>query len=236
MEEPYKDVSEAHWGLEALLAAFQSRADRRAVFLTIYSLMTEEVATRVWDDDFADSEWVCNYLVAFSNLYREAVYDYGRGRLDSLADTWQLAFEAAEQGDALFVQDAMLGVNAQINDELALAVDRVGVRPDPGTKYADHSQITDVISKIIDDAQDVQVDYGADGIDVVDESLGRFDEGMTVMTIDECRDSAWGTATAMNSRFRMRRRWAEWVNDVTATGAASLILSPQTSDVARRHW
>jgi len=34
----------------------------------------------------------------------------------------------------------------------------------------------------------------------------------------------------MNSRFRSRRRLARWINDVTSTGAAYLILSSRVSD------
>jgi hypothetical protein len=230
VEEPYADVEEAHQRLEELQAAFEARDDRRAVFLTIYARMTGTVARRVRNGEFADPDWVGEYLVAFANLYREAVYDYERGALASLADPWQLAFEAAERGDSLVVQDAMLGVNAHINYDLSFAVDRAGVGPDTATKYEDHSQVTDVIADIIDEAQDELVDHGGEGLETIDESLGRLDEWLTVLTIDECRDSAWRTARAMDSRFGLRQRWAMWINDVTATGAAYLLLSSRTSD------
>ena len=151
---------------------------------------------------------------------RSAVRDYESGDLSSLADPWQLPFEAAENGDSLVLQDALLGVNAHINYDLAQAVDEAGVRPDRQAKYDDHSRIIDVIATVIDDAQDWLVEYGADGIEAVDESLGRLDEHLMVLTIDECRDSAWRTAVALNSRFRTRRRLARWINDVTSTGAA----------------
>lgn len=230
VEEPYSEMWETDRRLKKLLAAFDARDDRRAVFLSLYSRMTKEVTQRVDRDGFADPEWMSEYLVAFANLYRESVYDYESGKLEAVPDPWQLAFEAAERGNSLITHDAMLGVNAHINYDLAFAVDTAGVRPYSEAKYEDHSQVTDVISEIIDDAQDVLVDYGADGIETVDESLGRLDEQLAVLTIDECRDSAWRTAVAMNSRFDTRQRLAEWINDVTATGAAYLILSSHASD------
>jgi hypothetical protein len=230
VEEPYSGVEETHRRLEALHSAFETRDDRRAVFLSIYARMTGTVATRVRQEEFEDPEWVGEYLVAFANLYREAVHDYETGSLDSLADPWQLAFEAAERGDSLVLQDALLGVNAHINYDLSLAVNDAGVRPDPGTKYADHSQVTDVIADIVDDAQEDLYGQGADRLETVDESLGRLDEWLSVLTIDECRDSAWRTAIALNSRLAARRRLARWINDVTSTGMAYLILSTQVSD------
>lgn len=231
VEEPYEGVHGTHERLQTLQGAFEARDDRRAVFLSIYTRMTGAVARRVAREEFDDPDWVGEYLVAFANLYREAVREYEIGALDSLADPWQLAFETAEEGDALVLQDAMLGVNAHINYDLSLAVDEVGVSPDPETKYADHCRVTDVIAEIIDDAQDGLVEYGADGLETLDESLGRLDEKLSVFTIDECRESAWRTAVALNSRFRARRSMARWINDVTSTGAAYLILSSQASDL-----
>lgn len=231
VEEPYSSGDEAHHRLRELLDAFEAQGDRRAVFLSIYVEMTGEVVALVEADGFADSGWVDEYLVAFANRYRRAVYDYERGELESVADPWQIAFEAADRGDSLVLQDAMLGVNAHINYDLAHAIKDVSVRPNRETKYDDHSTVTDVIAAVIDDAQELLVEYGADGVESVDASLGRLDEAFTVLTIDECRDSAWRTAIGLDSRFAARRRVAAWINDVTATGAAYLILSTKTSDL-----
>jgi hypothetical protein len=230
VEEPYAEVGEAHRRLRELRSAFESRNDRRAVFLSIYTEMTGAVADRIQQRRFDDPGWVGEYLVAFANLYRKAVRDYEAGDLSSLADPWQLAFEAAGNGDSLVLQDALLGVNAHINYDLALAVDEVGVRPDSHTKYDDHSRITDIISTVINDAQDLLVEYGSDTIGPIDESLGQLDERLMLMTIDECRDSAWRTAVALSSGPRTRRRLAAWINDVTSTGAAYIILSTKASD------
>ncbi|WP_254279794.1 DUF5995 family protein [Haloarcula marina] len=227
---PYEDIEETHERLRALLSAFEARDDRRAVFLTIYARMTRAVAQGVDRGDFADPEWVAEYLVAFANLYRRAVYDYETGALDTLADPWRLAFEAADSGESLVVQDAMLGVNAHINYDLALALDAVGTSPDRATKRADHDRVIGVIERLVDDAQVSLADRDAEGLTALDGALGRLDERVTVFTIGECRDSAWRTAVAMASRFRLRRRFARWHNATTSTGAARLVLSSYTSD------
>jgi hypothetical protein len=72
---------------------------------------------------------------------REAVQDDGTAVLSSLADPWQLASDAVEAGNATVPQVAMLGVNAHVNYDLALAVDAVGVRPDRTSTYADHRRV-----------------------------------------------------------------------------------------------
>jgi hypothetical protein len=231
VEDPYDHPEEAHRRLQGLLAAFERRDDRRAVFLTIYVGMTDEVARRVREDQYEDPDWVAEYLVAFANLYREAVRAYEAVQLGAVPDPWQVAFDAAERGDSLVLQDAALGVNAHINYDLALALDRVGVSTDRDTRYDDHAAVTAAIRDNVDRAQDSLVARDAEGLDEVDDALGRLDEWLTVLTIDECRDSAWRTAVALDSSLRLRRGLARWINDVTSTGAAYLILGTQVSDV-----
>ncbi|MDS0296298.1 DUF5995 family protein [Halogeometricum luteum] len=228
--EPYADADEAHDRLRALCAAFEARGDRRAAFLSVYVRMTGAVAERIRRGAFEDPEWVHDYLVAFANLYRVAVHDYESGNFASLADPWLLAFDAAERGDSLVVQDAALGVNAHINYDLSLAVAAVDVDPDRAIKRADHRAVTDVIRDVVDATQDALAARDAAGLRALDESLGPFDERFLVFTVDECRDSAWRTAVALRSRSRLRRRLARWTNAVTSTGAAHLILSSRAND------
>lgn len=120
-------------------------------------------------------------------------------------------------------------MNAHVNFDLALTLDRVGVGPDRRQRYRDHHAVTEVIRAILDDAQDAMAARDAPGLATLDASLGRVDEALWVFTVDECRDSAWRTACALASRFRARRRFARWVNDVTATGAAHALRSSRAS-------
>ncbi|MFB6096218.1 MAG: DUF5995 family protein [Haloferacaceae archaeon] len=227
--QPFSGVEDAHHRLRELLTVFERRGDRRAVFLAIYARMTGAVAAGIADGDFEDPDWVGGYLVSFADRYRGAVRRYESGRFDSLATPWHLAFAAAERERSLVVQDALLGVNAHINYDLALALVDVGLDGDRERKHRDHAQVIDVIAGLVDEAQATLAARDAGGLAALDGSLGRLDEGLTVFTIDECRDSAWRTAVAMHSRFRLRRRFARWLNATASTGAAHLILGTHAS-------
>lgn len=227
---PYRDVADAHDRLVALREHFEAVDDRRAIFLSIYARMTGAVADRIDRGTFRDADWVGDYLVAFANHYRRAVHRYETGRVDAVPAPWVLAFDAARAERCLVAQDAALGVNAHINYDLSLALVDAGLDADRRTRRADHDAVIDVIQGLVDDTQDALAARDAPGIGALDDALGSADEWLTVYTIDECRDSAWRTAVAMNSRFRVRRRFARWWNDVTATGAAHLIHATHASD------
>ncbi|WP_439028446.1 DUF5995 family protein [Haloarchaeobius sp. DT45] len=228
--DPFTSVADAHDRLLTLERLFVDRDDRRAVFLSIYGRVTELVGAGIDGGEFEDGEWVTRYLVEFANRYRQALLDFETGNLAALSDPWQLAFEAAERGDCLVVQDAMLGINAHINYDLAFALHEAGVSSDRRRKYADHCTVNDILRCLVDEAQDtLAADYDAPGITTVDESMGRLDESLSIRTIREGRDSAWRNAVALDSRWKARRRFARWITRVTATGAAYLLLSPNTS-------
>jgi len=225
VEEPYASVGGTQRGLEGLLEAFDARGDRRSMFLTVYSRVTEAVGERVDRGDFADPDWVADYLVAFANLYREAVHDFETGNLESLADPWQLAFEAAGEEGYHVLQHVALGINAHINYDLALALGEVGVDRNRARKRADHAAVTEVLRRLVDESQATLAEKYDPDIAAIDESLGQLDELFSILTIDECRDSAWRTAVALESPLSVRRRFAMWVTRVTSTGAAHLILN-----------
>jgi hypothetical protein len=227
---PYRDVADAHDRLVALHQHFEACEDRRAVFLAIYARTTAAIADRIDRGGFEDPDWVRAYLVAFADLYRRAVHADETGARDAVPGPWRLAFDAARDETCLVLQDAALGVNAHINYDLALALDHAGLVDDRARRRADHDAVIDVIQQLVDETQHALADRDADGLAALDDALGNLDEWLTVFTIDECRDSAWRTAVAMNSRFRLRRRLAHWFNDVTATGTAHLIHATHVSD------
>jgi len=225
---PYTDIEDAHERLAALQACFEARADPRAVFLAIYERVTDAVTAEIDAATFGDPDWVADYLVTFANHYRRAVAAYERGDHARVPDAWQVAFDAATDPDVLDIQHAVLGINAHINYDLAIALDAVGLDPDRRVKYRDHRAVTDILRHLVDETQR-ELAATAPGLGTLDRRLGDLDERATVFTLAHCRDSAWRNAVAMHSRIPLRRRFARWVTHATATGIAHLVLSSRAS-------
>jgi hypothetical protein len=128
--DPYADVADARERLRALERTLYEREDGRAAFLTVYARVTEAVEGGVAESRFADPDWVARYLVAFADHYRRAFEAFERGTLANVPDPWQVAFDRACSPETLVVQDVLLGVNAHVNYDLALALHDVGIDPD----------------------------------------------------------------------------------------------------------
>lgn len=133
---PYHTLDDVVSGFAALETRFRQQRDRRAIFLTLYGVVSAEMRTRVEAGAFADPPWVHRYAVAFANLYRGALEAYEDGRAADVPKPWRLCFDAAKAGSGLVLQDMLLGVNAHVNNDLPRALVSVSIDPDRALRYA----------------------------------------------------------------------------------------------------
>jgi len=115
----------------ALRAVARAAPDARGHFPAMYARVTERVGAAVRQGRFADGPALEAFVDVFAALYLRAVDDPGRPRC------WQAAHDAAADRRHLVVQHLLLGINAHVNHDLALAVvdaagdrDLAHVRPD----------------------------------------------------------------------------------------------------------
>src|SRR5262245_52848812 len=104
IDRPYESIDDVARDLAALETLFRSRGDRRGVFASAYLLITIELQRRIADRRFEDNEWVSRCVVAFANLYRQALATYDQGERDRVPTAWQIAFDRAADGSVLILQ------------------------------------------------------------------------------------------------------------------------------------
>lgn len=226
IEEPFRSPADAHDRLAELERLFRERSDRRSVFLTVYERVTGEIAAEVEAGSFEDGAWVAAYLVAFADLYREALLAFERGD-PGVPAAWRLAFGVAAEDDGLLVQHALLGVNAHITRDLAFALDRVGIDPDRERRFRDHVAVSEVLERVVEDIQQVLAESYAPGIAALDESFGRLDERLAFFSVHQARLYAWQAAVAFaDARWSFARDAVQWLVETTATGAGQFVLGP----------
>ena len=196
----YSTVTEQ---MQALLSYWETRNDRRCIFLDCYFTMTTNMLSALDENRFHDREWVNHLLHRFADYYFEALAAYERAGENSPL-VWKLTLDASEREDLSALQHLLLGVNAHINYDLALAL-RDLLRPEwenlsPAgvqRRYEDHRLVNQIIAETIDVVQDEVIEHYNPSMDLVDKLLGPMDEWMTAQVISDWRDQVWESALAL---------------------------------------
>jgi len=233
VEEPFTTVPGTRDRLESLEATLLDRDDRRSVFLTVYTEMTGRTIAAIERGEFADPEWMRRYLVRFAEYYRRAFEAFERGPIDEVPDPWIVAFGAAVRGDSLVLQDALLGINAHINYDLALTLSDVGLDPNRELKYADHDRVNGILARLVSVQRELLAERYAPGLSRIGDGLGGLDERWSATALRTAREASWQTAVVRSgTRWETVETYTEWLLRRTATGSAFLLVRPSLSPSA----
>jgi Family of unknown function (DUF5995) len=231
LKTPFTSVQDVAQRLLGYQQVFLDAGDRRAIFATCYLAMTRTMEKNLTEGLFLDTAWVERYLVTFANLYRQALQQ--RETNDSaLPDCWKFAFDTAASGSALVIQDLVLGINAHVNHDLALALQSVGIEPMP-ERHEDHDRVNQVLQQATKPVEDAISTLYAPGLGLLARALGPLGADVTNFSIDAAREHAWSMALALCSSSDatpIRQDAIRQTLDSTATVLAKLVLLP-TSDL-----
>ena len=206
---------------------FRQAGDRRAIFLTLYGIVSAEMRAKVGQRAFSDDEWVHRYAVAFANLYREALESYEAGRVTQVPKAWRLCFDAAKAATGLVLQDMFLGVNAHVNNDLPHALSAVSIDPDRSRRYRDHAAVNAVLGAVTERATERIAALYAPGLTSLDECAGQLDEMLSLFSLQIARESAWESAVSLaNARDPFERSLVDTLIASRTAVMARLLLSP----------
>lgn len=176
-----ENIDEAIGCMQRTLTQFHEHHDRRAVFLRLYYIMTLEVHAAInglgayeGRTVFLDPPWVEKLSGKFASLYFRSLDTFGRDPSEDVERAWKIAYKVVRDGSSTVVQDALLGMNAHINYDLARAI---ASNLDPGElddyptlqrRKFDHDQVNNLLLRTLGPVQEVLArDYGP-AIGVVD--------------------------------------------------------------------
>ena len=157
--------------------------DRRAVFAECYLVMTRRVEEAILAERFQDGVWVARLLDRFAAYYFDAVDSHGGLQTVRVCPAvWREALDACADPVCHPLQALMLGINAHINHDLALAL--VDVLDDwPALdeearqrRREDHELVNAVIDDTTDEVQRDVVGKWSPAAVGIDLLLGRLDE------------------------------------------------------------
>lgn len=199
LQTPYATVDEVVLSFLTLEDLFRLRLDQRAVFVTAYLHITQDIQGKLRQGGFFhDDAWLTRYLLAFANRYRAALSQYEQGNSSLVPKSWRLSFEASSQGRALVIQDLLLGINAHINHDLSLSLVEAGIEePLRAARLADHNRVNEVIRQITGDIQLRIANQYSAALGALDRLFGGLDEGFTNFSFEKARAHSWEMAVSV---------------------------------------
>lgn len=199
LEKEYQSVSEVIPGFEWLENYFFDHDDLRGVFATAYLHITRSINNAFNTDTFLDEEWARSYLTRFANLYRIAVLNYENKEFARVPKSWLRSFELAKNKEGLIIHHLLLGINAHINHDLAIALFDVKIDPERDHKYSDHTNVNLILEKATDGLKRGVAEKYAPILNRLDKGFGTFDDEITEFSIPKAREHAWSFAIALTA-------------------------------------
>lgn len=230
---PYQTHWGAYDGLRCVEEHLIAAADRRAIFASVYTLTTLRMAESIDASEYTNTTWMRSYQTEFANHYRKALHSYTTGQRAQVPTAWLTAFDAAAGGQTLIIQDALLGMNAHINYDLAFAIEKVKLSPNTASRYLDHTRVNTVLGEVGDEIiAALGALYGAHYA-ALDSAFGPVDELFLAAGMATARQNAWNNAVLLTgSQF-----WNRWLVvagiDLGAVTTANLALAPTLSPTLR---
>jgi hypothetical protein len=181
------------------LRQWDAARDHRAAFLRVYVTMTAGVEERRAKGFFFDPAWIERVAVRFGWYYFHALTEWEAGRRAPPA--WAFAFEQARRGRTFVLQDILLGMNAHINNDLALVVwelmagegDAADRERSVRRRY-DHDQINRVLEQVIPGVEREVAANDGRGIRPLSWFMGNLDEALALFGLITYRDKVWKNA------------------------------------------
>jgi hypothetical protein len=232
MDGDYSTPAAARAGFAALEEELRAANDRRAIFVGAYLTITSAMDEAIEAGEFRDGPWVQSYLVNFAQLYMEAFRAFEQGDLEHVPTAWRVAFELSANGEGLAIQHLLLGVNAHINHDLAIALMRSGIDPDRPMRYDDHTGVNEVLKRTANTLQEHVERLYSPALRILDEIFGQWDEEFSCLMVDRARESAWAHCldlvgcTCEDDEAAVMRRI-----DEHAGALAHLIATPHASPI-----
>ena len=199
-------------------------SSRLGYFAALYKRITIAVATAIDDGAFHDGPTMERFDVAFAQRYFDAVNGHFHpARFKRPTRSWQVTFDAANNGEPVILQHMLGGIMAHILLDLGIIAREVA--PRLGDIRADFNTINAVLASqveaIVEDINDLSPAL-ADVYAVLKQNqILVINE-----TIRQLRDSAWRFGMVLAAQPGFVRPATIWVRDRQIAGQSDAVYRP----------
>ena len=222
--------------LDATVAAHRQTGNRRAVFPDVYAIITRRVAERLDAGGFFQAPAFISALAGrFCTRYLEtARWDAARLPQDTRA--WSVAYAACDAPNVIPLQQAMLGLSAHINFDLAIGIADVVTEFGAGGDLAalrrfkhDHEAVNVLLRAAVPETLDLLATrYGCPLSRALAELAPRVAEAGVMAVLGRWRARVWDDAMALLRR-PVRAAWGGVIAKLERRSAAYALAMGATT-------
>jgi hypothetical protein len=218
---PAKTIDEVIVRLEDIISECIRTKSPLGYFAVLYQGVTKKVKEHIALGTFEDGERMEKLDVIFANRYLEA---YEQFKLQEIPSScWKIAFEVPQNQGLTILQTMLMGMNAHINYDLAIAAQETVGQEDITQLKRDFDAITDLLLSMLDEVE-TKINKVSPIFKLIDWVGGRTDEKVAGFIIDKARDFAWNNAVLLNKTSIDRQFYIQ--QDVFTTQIAERIAEP----------
>jgi hypothetical protein len=159
-----------------------------------FNLLYRRVTEAVQADASLWQDWpfLQRFDVAFAQLYFDALISW-ESNPAATPKAWRPLFQVRNNNRLLPLQFALAGMNAHINHDLVIALDRIARSEQDypsrdGRRYRDFQRVNDVLERI---EVELQPALSTGVIAAIDGALGDLDTILAMWKVRHARDTAW---------------------------------------------
>lgn len=195
--------------------------------LRIYRRTTAEIASEIAQGNFNDNQRLEVLDVNFANLYLEAYDAYKNG--EPLSAVWTYAFKHANEPLSI-IQHIMLGMNAHINFDLAVATAQTMADNEISEIEDDFNKVNDILFQITNEMQD-RLSRVSPLMFIIDVLGKTKDEQIIDFSMRKAREQSWNSANLLWSIGDEHSQSTIDHIDQLVLKISTLIKSPKTAVV-----
>jgi hypothetical protein len=193
---PARSINEVILRLNAVVDHAIETKDPIGIFAALYAVVTEKVKEGIDRNYFQDGERMERLDVIFANRYLNALYCFRNNQ--NCGHAWKVAFVIAQRFPThLILQELLVGMNAHINLDLAIAA----AQASPGDKLDalkdDFYAINRILADLVDDIKNDLSHLSPRIAWVLKWMVG--EDAILNFSIRIARDEAWRFARKLNT-------------------------------------
>jgi hypothetical protein len=194
---PAQTIDDIIASLEQTIAECISSGSRLGYFAALYLKVTKSVKAGIAAGQFEDGPRMEKLDVVFASRYL-AAYGQWKSKQQPTA-SWVVAFEAAERGGLLVLQQLLLGMNAHINLDLGIAAVEVAGQQPLTVLKQDFDAINTIISALTYQVLS-EIGQVSPLLSLLGLHASNSNSALIQFSIDNARDGAWCFAEDLSQK------------------------------------